>query len=167
MLLHVLSALVVLASACWTPIAYTSVPLCSLPSADRLSALPTLTTAKLAPSTPYAGYADAAYTDFINEMYDARPAHRWLRLQVGSNKPSNYWNTAIALHTLLHYNTFDVNRGGKDDAVQLVEQLVERERSLNESDPQLRNLYNDDMVSGQSPQRATVSSVPHPLDHID
>ena len=149
MLLHILSLLVLLACIGWTPSLAARVPLCSLPSSARLSALPTLTTSRLAPSSPYAYYAETAYADYIREMYDDSPRRRWLRLQVGSNRPSNYWNTAIALHTLLQYNTFDVNRGGKDEAVQLVEQLVERERSLNESDPQLRNLYNDDMVRQQ------------------
>ena len=145
MMVHILLALIVLLASTSCSTLAASVPLCSLPSADRLSALSTLSTGRLAAPNRYARYADAAYTDFVREMYDGTPRHRWLRLQVGSNKPSNYWNTAIALHTLLQYNTFDVNRGGKDEAVQLVEHLVERQRSLNESDPQLRNLYNDDM----------------------
>ena len=137
--------LLLVAAVGWSSSLAATVPLCSLPSSERLAALSTLTTSSLAPSTPYAHYAHTAFDDYVREMYDHSPGHRWLRLQVGSHKPSNYWNTAIALHTLLHYNTFDRHTGGKDGAVWLVEHLVERQRSLNESDSQLRNLYNDDM----------------------
>ena len=158
MLSRVLSAVVVLAAICCSTALAASAPLCSLPSATRLAALPTLTLAPPAPSSPYAHYADVAFEDYVREMYDHTPGRRWLRLRVGSHRPSNYWNTAIALHTLLQYNTFDANRGGKDRVLGLVEHLVDRQRSLNESDPQLRNQYNDDMVSQQpSTQRIWLS----------
>ena len=142
---HFISAVVLLIAVCCSSSLAATVPLCSLPSSERVSALSSVSVSTLAPSTPYAHYAEVAYADYIREMYDSTPGHRWLRLQVGSHKPSNYWNTAIALHTLLQYDTFDKNRGGKDRAVRQVEMLVERQRTLNESDPQLRNLYNDDM----------------------
>ena len=65
--------------------------------------------------------------------------------QIHSHRPSNYCNTASALHTLLQYHVFNVARGGKDSAVMLVEALVQRQQRLNESDSELRNQYNDDM----------------------
>ena len=169
MLLHFLATVLLLATVFWSSSLATSVPLCSLPASDRLSALSTLTTSKLAPSSPYVKYAETAYADYIREMYDHTPGRRWLRLQVGSDKPSNYWNTAIALHTLLQYDTFDVNRGGRDRAVLLVQQLVERQRTLNESDPLLRNLYNDDMVRGSALAHAaplgSAAHLTHPYRH--
>ena len=79
-------------------------------------------------------------------MYN--PTRQTLRLAVNSPLPSNYWNAAIAFHTLLHYVDFHSHYNKSTPpttVVQLVETLVNTQRRLNESDPELRNNYIDDM----------------------
>ena len=101
------------------------------------------------PSSPYGAYAEAAFATYLSNMYDAE--HGWLRLQYGLRRPSNYWNSAVAFHTLLQYDDFHrsvtpYTPSAPDALVRMVEQLVQTERRLNESDSQLRNQYNDDMA---------------------
>ena len=131
--------------------ACSAAPICSLPPADRLKAVPSasLTPVSALPGAPYASYADAAFSTFVTSMYNA--TGHWLRIQYDVNRPSNYWNSAIAFHTLLQYVDFHSSAPNRSsapptvDVVSMVEGLVQRQAYLNESDTQLRNQYNDDM----------------------
>ena len=148
--LLLLSALVVLAFASAevassTPSSPTLV--CSLPPAKRLSALASSSLTRLSTlPSPYPSYAEAAFSTYLSSMYD--PTRQRLRLQYNSPQPSNYWNSAIAFHTLLHYQDFHSHSNSTappTPVVPLVEVLVATQRHLNQSDAELRNLYNDDM----------------------
>ena len=95
---------------------------------------------------PYPNYANAAFSTFMSKLYDSKQ-HRLL-FSAGNNKTSNYWNTAVALQGLLHYSNFVRPRDPKlaSRVVGIVERLVQTQTTLNQSDPQLRNSYNDDMA---------------------
>ena len=126
-------------------------PICSLPPAERQAALRGSSVSRVSalPGEPYSGYAEAAFNTFYTTMYN--PARQVLRLAYMSPQPSNYWNSAIAFHTLLQYVDFHraspsaSHSPSAPDVVAMVEGLVQEQTRLNESDPQLRNRYNDDM----------------------
>ena len=106
----------------------------------------TASAARRPKSTLYDSYANTAYGTFISKLYDSNQQR--LLFSAGSDKPSNYWNTAVALQSILHYAIFVQARAPKVAAqiVGIVEGLVETQTKLNQSDPQLRNNYNDDMA---------------------